>query len=128
MPLPSGIPFHGEVNGNISAATEFTLYPSDGTLTPIVLGATQRVAIDNIVASTAATGTITIWDDQNDDDLLDAGELIVRINGTTGGGVTSRVGIDLGQRSHVCKAGQVPKVISTSIQPCRVVIRGNIVG
>ncbi len=123
MPIPTGVPFHGEIqNTNCSAAQAYTLY-AQGAVTTLSVGSLDKVVVEHVVMQAAGTMQCQVFDDQDADGNVDAGELICCLNTATT--VTSFWNCNA--HPHTCKAGVTPKVLASSTTPVYSVIRGVII-
>lgn len=115
---------HGEfASADASALTEINarlaLY-GPGSVTPIVLGATQQVVITSAQLSTGATALeVRIYDGANNADA--AGEVVARLNLPVNGSAIVQF-----PQGHHCQAGTYPKVIASAAGAVDVLIHGYI--
>ena len=118
----------GELTGNISTATAFTLYDAGGVA--VTLGTKQLIiyAIEYSITSSGAAAIITIFQDLNSNGTVDAGERLAVWNVTTGTGGANNNGQRVYPEGVPVKPGVTPKGITTSAGTTTIILHGVLVG
>lgn len=120
MPFPTGVPFHGEIlNTNCENATAFTLF-GDGGVGELSVANTDIVYVVGGQVQANGTMSVTIFDDQDGDDAVGAGELIAPL------AVSNAYSppFSIPDIPHRCKAGTIPKALASANTALTATIRG----
>lgn len=120
MDIPNGELVHGEfTSADASTAAAVALYDAQGVAR--VLAATERLIVESYHMVSAVALTVTLFNDNDADSVVDAGEVIGRGSfGANGGLAESSI-------QHKCKRGIGLKIKASGAGQVDAVVRGVIV-
>ncbi len=110
-----GQTIHGEVglsSGDLSTGTPFTLYDETGSV--ITPAAGDQIFISDLTFTTAGANTITVFFDHDNDNLVDAGEVICRLDPAANGGLSHSFRVAPCVRLSGTGPSGLPHVLSSS--------------
>lgn len=119
--IPQGRPFRAEAE--ITTATTTTLTLRDGDKNTMVVAAKERIEVIDVYIQTAVAQVIRVFSDDDDDGVVDTGELIIGGTFAAQGGVS----ISLGSPHYCPKSINKLKVVTASAGLVIVKVMGKIV-
>lgn len=115
---------HGEVSGDLSTGTAFTLYDDAGSVITPADG--DQIFVGDLIFTTEGANQVTVFFDRDNDNVVDAGEVICRLDPAANGGLSHSFRALPSVRLGSGAAG-LPHVISGGVDDVEGVFWGSLV-